>query len=141
MDRILGNYSPHLYAVLRIVAGLLFAMHGTQKLFGWPGGGDTAEIASLMGLAGIIEFVGGLMIAFGLFTSWAAFIASGEMAVAYFMMHAAQNTWPILNGGELAVLYCFLFLYMAARGSGIWSIDAARHRGTVADADVHRHHA
>ncbi|WP_162426007.1 DoxX family protein [Pontibacter pudoricolor] len=138
MNRVLGNYSPHLYAVLRIVAGLLFAMHGTQKLFGWPGGGDTVELASLMGLAGIIEFVGGLMIAFGLFASWAAFVASGEMAVAYFIMHAPHGAWPILNKGELAVLYCFLFLYMAARGSGIWSIDAARHRGTVADTDVHR---
>ena len=141
MERILGNYSPQLYAVLRIVAGLLFAMHGTQKLFGWPGGGDTVEIASLMGLAGSIELVGGLLIAFGLFTSWAAFIASGEMAVAYFMAHAPQDVWPILNKGELAMLYCFLFLYMAARGSGIWSVDATRHRGTVTDADVRRHHA
>lgn len=128
MDRFLGPYSPQLYAILRIVAGLLFMMHGTQKLFGWPGGGDTVELASLMGLAGIIEFVGGLMIAFGLLTSWAAFIASGEMAVAYFMAHAPQDIWPIINKGELAVLYCFLFLYMAARGSGIWSIDAATGR-------------
>ena len=134
MDRFLGNYSPHFYALLRIVAGLMFAMHGTQKLFGWPGGGDTVEIASLMGLAGIIEFVGGLMIAFGFLTSWAAFIASGEMAVAFFMAHFPQGPNPLLNKGELAVLYCFLFLYMAARGSGIWSIDAAMGRGRVTDA-------
>ncbi|MFD2247477.1 DoxX family protein [Pontibacter ruber] len=129
MDRFLGTYSPQLYAILRIVAGLMFAMHGTQKLFGWPGGGDTVEVASLMGLAGIIELVGGLMIAFGLLTSWAAFICSGEMAVAYFMAHASQDWAPLINKGELAILYCFLFLYMAARGSGIWSIDAATGRG------------
>ncbi|MBC5991969.1 DoxX family protein [Pontibacter cellulosilyticus] len=134
MDRFLGKFSPHLYAILRFVAGILFAMHGTQKLFGWPGGGDTVELASMMGVAGIIEFVGGLMIAFGFLTSWAAFISSGEMAVAYFMAHAPQGTWPILNQGELAVLYCFLFLYMAARGSGIWSIDAAMGRTTRTDA-------
>jgi len=133
MERFLGNYSPQLYALLRIVAGLLFAMHGTQKLFGWPGGGDTVELASLMGLAGIIELVGGLLIAFGFLTSWAAFIASGEMAVAYFMAHAPQALWPIENKGELTVVYCFLFLYMAARGSGIWSVDAALHRGPRAD--------
>ncbi|SFH07312.1 DoxX family protein [Pontibacter chinhatensis] len=131
MERFLGNYGPQLYALLRIVAGLLFAMHGTQKLFGWPGDGNTVELASLMGLAGIIEFVGGLMIAFGFLTSWAAFIASGEMAVAYFMAHAPQALWPIENQGELTVVYCFLFLYMAARGSGIWSVDAARGRRPV----------
>ncbi|MEJ8803872.1 DoxX family protein [Pontibacter sp. H249] len=125
MDRFLGKFSPHLYAILRFVAGILFAMHGTQKLFGWPGGGDTVELASQMGLAGIIEFVGGLMIAFGFLTSWAAFIASGQMAFAYFIAHAPQAPWPILNKGELSVLYCFLFLYMAARGSGIWSVDEA----------------
>ncbi|GAB3202412.1 putative oxidoreductase [Pontibacter aydingkolensis] len=140
MDRFLGKYNPQLYAILRIVAGFLFAMHGTQKLFGWPGGGDTGELASLMGLAGIIELVGGLMIAFGLLTSWAAFIASGEMAVAYFKAHASEALWPILNGGELAVLYCFLFLYMAARGSGIWSVDAAMGRGNRAGVPGNRNY-
>lgn len=134
MERFLGPYAPHLYALLRIVAGLMFAMHGSQKLFGWPGDGNTVEIASLMGVAGIIELVGGLMIAFGFLTSIAAFIASGEMAVAYFMAHASQAIWPILNQGELAVLYCFLFLYMAARGSGIWSVDNAMHRRPVVTA-------
>ncbi|MCX2740939.1 DoxX family protein [Pontibacter anaerobius] len=138
MERFLGSYSSQLYAILRVVAGLMFAMHGTQKLFGWPGAGDTVELASLMGLAGIIEFVGGLMIAFGFLASWAAFIASGEMAVAYFVAHASQALWPILNKGELAVLYCFLFLYMAARGSGIWSVDAARHRKPVTEAETYR---
>lgn len=136
MDRFLGNYAPHIYALLRIVAGLLFAMHGTQKLFGWPGDGNTVELASMMGLAGIIELVGGLMIAFGVFASWAAFIASGEMAVAYFMAHAPQAMWPLQNQGELAVLYCFLFLYIAARGAGIWSVDGARPRGHVTAAET-----
>lgn len=135
MDRFLGPYSPHLYAVLRIVAGLMFAMHGTQKLFGWPGDGSTVDLASQMGLAGIIELVGGLMIAFGFLTSWAAFICSGQMAVAFFMSHAPEGWNPLLNGGEKAVLYCFLFLYMAARGSGIWSIDDAMGRGTRRAAD------
>ncbi|MBB6612695.1 DoxX family protein [Pontibacter sp. Tf4] len=136
MNGFLGNYAPHLYALLRIVAGLLFAMHGTQKLFGWPGDGSTVEIASLMGVAGIIELVGGLMIAIGFLTSWVALIAAIEMAVAYFMAHAPQAAFPIQNQGELALLYCFLFLYMAARGSGIWSVDAARRGGTVAHADT-----
>jgi putative oxidoreductase len=128
MERILGKYSPQLYAILRIVAGLMFAMHGSQKLFGTPGGNPPVEMASMMGAAGIIELVGGIMIAIGLFTSIAAFIASGEMAVAYFMAHAPKGSLPIINQGELAVLYCFLFLYFAAAGSGIWSVDAARRK-------------
>ena len=132
MERFLGRYAPHLYAILRIIAGLMFAMHGTQKLFGWPGGKEPAGVA-LMRVAGVIELAGGLLIAIGLFTSIAAFIASGEMAVAYFKAHAPNGFWPILNEGELAVLYCFLFLFMAAYGSGIWSVDAARRgRGTAA---------
>ncbi|WP_181304074.1 DoxX family protein [Rufibacter sp. XAAS-G3-1] len=126
MERILGRYAPHLYAILRIVAGLMFAMHGTQKLFGWPGEKDPAELASLMGVAGIIELVAGVLIALGFFTSWAAFISSGTMAVAYFMGHASEGSLPILNHGEPAVLYCFLFLYIAAQGSGIWSVDGSR---------------
>lgn len=129
MDRFLGNYSPHIYALLRIVTGLMFMMHGAQKIFGWPGDGDTVEIASLIGVAGIIELVAGILITIGFLTSWAAFIASGEMAVAYFMMHFPQHWNPLVNKGELAVLYCFLFLYMASRGSGIWSIDAAILKG------------
>lgn len=128
MDRLLGRYSPHLYALLRIVAGLLFAVHGAQKLFGVPGDRSPVPLASLMGLAGIIEFVGGLMIAFGLFAAYAAFLASGQMAVAYFMSHAPRGPWPVLNQGELAALYCFVFLYIAANGSGIWSVDKAMKR-------------
>ena len=128
MKAILGNFSPQLYALLRIVAGLLFAMHGSQKLFGFPGGNPPVELASLMGLAGIVELVGGLLIAIGLFTSIAAFIAAGQMAVAYFMAHAPKGAWPIQNQGELALVFCFLFLYFASQGSGIWSVDAALHR-------------
>jgi len=131
MERFLGPYAPYLYALLRIVAGLLFAMHGSQKLLGFPGGKDPVALFSLMGLGGVIEMVGGLMIAFGLLASPAAFIASGMMAVAYFMAHAPQGALPILNGGEPAVLYCFLFLYIAARGSGVWSLDALRRRRPV----------
>lgn len=123
MENFLGKVAPFTYALLRIVAGLMFAMHGSQKLFGFPGENPPVEIASLMGAAGIIEFVGGLMIAIGLFASLAAFICSGQMAVAYFMVHAPQGLNPLVNQGELAVLYCFLFLYIATRGSGIWSVD------------------
>jgi putative oxidoreductase len=126
MERILGNYSSQIYALLRIVVGVMFAMHGSQKLFGIPGENPPMPLASLMGLAGIIELVGGILIAIGLFASLAALIASGEMAVAYFMAHAPKGSLPIINQGELAVVYCFLFLYIAAQGSGIWSVDAAR---------------
>jgi putative oxidoreductase len=120
MERFLGRYAPHLYALLRIIAGLMFAMHGTQKLFGWPGDQPRAG-DPLMVAAGVIELVCGVLIAIGLFTSFAAFLASGQMAVAYFMKHAPEAFWPILNKGELAALYSFLFLFFAAHGAGIWS--------------------
>ena len=128
MERFIGRFAPYLYAILRIIAGLMFAMHGTQKLFGWPapppGGGP---LAPLFVAGGWIELVGGILIALGLFASFAAFIASGEMAVAYFKAHAHPIlSWPLLNGGELAVLYCFLFLFIAAHGAGIWSVDGSR---------------
>jgi len=126
MERLLGRYSPYLYALLRIVAGFLFLQHGLQKLFGWLGAKGAVELMSQMGLAGIIEVVGGALIAIGLFTSPVAFIASGEMAFAYFQAHAPRGMWPIMNGGELAALYCFIFLYFAAVGSGRWSVDALR---------------
>ena len=129
------RFAPQAYALLRIVSGVMFAMHGSQKLLGWPpqqGGGGGGALPPLMLAAGVIELVGGLLIVIGLFASFAAFIASGEMAVAFFMVHASQGLNPLLNGGENAVLYCFVFLYIAATGAGIWSIDAARHRGTTA---------
>jgi putative oxidoreductase len=130
MERFLGQYSPYLYAVMRGIVGFLFACHGAQKLFGVLGGvgsqpGASVPLFSLMGLAGIIEFFGGLLIAVGWLAGYAAFIASGEMAVAYFMSHFPRGFWPIMNRGELAVLYCFVFLYIASRGAGIWSIASA----------------
>ena len=122
MERVLGRFSPQLYAVMRIVVGLLFACHGAQKLFGLLGG-QQAVLMSMFGLAGIIEFVGGLMIAIGFLTGTAAFVASGEMAYAYFTQHMPRGGAPIQNGGELAALYCFVFLYIASRGVGIWGVD------------------
>jgi putative oxidoreductase len=136
MNPFFRKCSPHLYALMRIVAGLLFAVHGAQKLFGFPGDRPGVDLASLTGLAGIIEFVGGLMIAAGLFAAYAAFVASGEMAAAYFIAHAPRGPWPVLNQGELAVLYCFLFLYIAAHGSGIWSLDHLMRRPRPAGATI-----
>jgi putative oxidoreductase len=121
MNGILARVGPYVYTLLRIVAGLLFACHGAQKLFGVLGG-NRVPILSEFGLAGVIEFAGGLMIAAGMFTSLVAFICSGEMAVAYFKAHAPKGLFPIQNGGELAVLFCFLFLYIAARGTGKWGV-------------------
>ena len=123
----LGKFEKQIYAVTRIVFGGLFACHGAQKVLGLLGGaggsGEPANLVSLIGLAGVIELVGGLMIAAGFFAGYAAFLASGQMAVAYFTVHLPRGFWPIQNGGELAVLYCFAFLYIAAKGSGIWSIN------------------
>jgi putative oxidoreductase len=125
MQTTLSKYSVSVYAILRVVAGLLFACHGAQKLFGVLGG--QSELNDPEGLAaGIIEFVGGLFVAIGLFTRVAAFIAAGEMAVAYFKAHAVRGFWPIMNHGELAALYAFVFLYIASFGAGRWSIDTAR---------------
>lgn len=128
MKLILGRFAPQTYALLRLVAGLMFMMHGTQKLFGWPGG-EGGGAQGIYFIAGVIELVCGALIAVGLLTSIAAFIASGQMAVAFFKAHFPQGRLPILNKGELAVLYCFVFLYIAAAGAGIWSIDAALARG------------
>ena len=114
--------------MFRIVIGGLFAFHGAQKLFG-AFGGPAQHLLSLMGLAGIIEFAGGLLVAVGLFTPVAAFIACGEMAYAYFTVHAHMGRWPIVNRGELAVLYCFSFLLIAARGAGMLSLDRILGRG------------
>jgi putative oxidoreductase len=125
--KVLGLTESRVYALLRIVAAFLFLCHGAQKLFGVLGG-NQAQLMSLMGLAGVIELVGGLLIMLGLFTGYAAFVCSGLMAVAYFMAHAPQGFWPIQNKGELAAVYAFLFLYIAVKGSGIWSIDAVRRK-------------
>ena len=115
------------YAILRIVAGVLFACHGSQKLFGVLGA--QSEINDPEGLvAGLVEFFSGILVAAGLFTRIAAFFGSGEMAVAYFKAHASRRLWPILNHGELAVLYCFIFLYILFAGAGEWSLDSIRAR-------------
>jgi putative oxidoreductase len=128
MQQVLGRYAPQFFAILRIVSGLMFALHGSQKLLGWPGGKGPVD-DPMMKVAGAIELVGGLLIAIGFLTGIAAFLASGEMAVAYFMAHAHPPTsLPIQNQGELAVVYCFLFLFIAAHGAGIWSVDGARRR-------------
>ena len=125
MDRFFGGYSPYLYALLRIVAGFLFLMHGTQKIFGFPPSGNPGmSLNAMMTAAGIIETIAGAMILFGFFGGIAAFIASGEMAVAYFMAHQPNGALPIQNGGEPAVLFCFIFLYVAFHGSGVLSIDS-----------------
>lgn len=109
--------------LLRIVTGLFFMQHGAQKLFGWLEGHGPVELFSMMGFAGVLEFFGGLLIVLGLLTRPVAFLLSGEMAVAYFRAHAPQGFWPILNGGELAGLFSFIFLFLAARGGGRFSID------------------
>ncbi len=126
MTRFLDPYAECIHDTLRIVAGYAFMLHGAQKLFGVLGG-QSVEVASLLGLAALIEAVGGALIAIGLYTRPAAFIASGEMAVAYFMAHVARQgsfLFPVANGGESAVLFCFLFLFFAATGPGAWSLDA-----------------
>lgn len=132
----LRRYADVFYALFRIVFGLLFASHGAQKLFGVLGGQKVD--APLMIAAGWIELLTGLLIALGLFAGIAAFIASGQMAVAYFMAHAPGGFWPVVNKGETAVLYCFAFLYIAAHGSGRWSLDGLRRPGAVPGARAAR---
>ena len=127
MERWLERYSESLYAVMRVVVGLLFACHGAQKLFGVLGGQSQLANPKLFA-AGIIELVGGGLVALGLWAGYAAFLASGEMAVAYFTTHAPGGFWPIVNKGEPAVLYCFVLLYIASRGSGRLSVDALAKR-------------
>lgn len=128
MERLLGRYSERIYCAMRLVLGLMYACHGAQKLFG-AFGGQAMTDKPLMLVAGVIEFFGGLLIAIGLQAGWAAFIASGQMAVAYFMAHSPGGFLPIVNKGELAVVYCFVFLYIASRGSGSLSVDGALRKG------------
>jgi putative oxidoreductase len=117
MIRVATRLVDGAYLLLRVVSGLLFAEHGLQLTFGLLGG-TRMPLFSLLGLAGVIELVAGLMVAFGVFPRWAAFLASGEMAFAYFIAHAPKGFWPVQNLGELSVLYCFIFLFIAARGGG-----------------------
>ena len=127
MERWLGKYSEVFYPLMRMVVGLLFACHGAQKLFGVFGGHNFPS-TPLSVTAGLIEFIAGGLVALGLWAGYAGFVASGEMAVAYFMVHASGGFWPIVNKGEPAVLYCFVFLYIAAHGSGAFSLDSAGRR-------------
>ena len=118
--------ASYLQSLLRIVSAIVFMLHGTQKLFGFPSATPLppSQMLSLLGAAGILEVVGGALMALGLFTRPVAFILSGEMAVAYFRQHAPRGVWPILNGGELAVLFCFLWLFFSVAGAGPISVDA-----------------
>jgi putative oxidoreductase len=124
----LSRWQPQTHALLRIFTGLLFLEHGTAKLFGFPvfPDGMPHPLPTLILASAIIELVLGFLVAIGLFTRLAAFIAAGEMAVAYFMSHFPKSFWPIVNMGEAAILYCFIFLFLAAAGAGIWSVDGAR---------------
>ncbi|WP_406856253.1 DoxX family protein [Alsobacter sp. KACC 23698] len=122
----LAAWSPRMLSVLRIMTGLLFLEHGTQKILHFPAGGNSPALASLSGMAGVLELVGGLLIVLGLFTRPAAFVLSGQMAVAYFLAHAPRNFFPVNNGGDAAILYCFVFLYLVFAGAGPWSVDARR---------------
>ena len=122
--KVLRRFEPYAYAFLRIVAGLLFLFHGLQK-FGLLGG-SMVPLASKMGAAAVIETVGGVLIMIGLQAAPVAFIASGEMAYAYFTAHQPRGTWPIQNGGELAALYAFIFLYIVTRGEGVLSVDGGK---------------
>lgn len=126
LDPLPPVWRERLLSLLRIVAGFMFMLHGTQKLLAWPVSEPqpAVELASLMGVAGVLEMVGGFLILIGLFTRPVAFILAGEMAVAYFMAHFPNSFWPVLNQGEAAVLYCFIFLYLFAAGPGVWSVDA-----------------
>ena len=132
----LSEWAPRLLSVLRIMAALLYLAHGTQKLLGFPpmpAARPMPDLLTLQGISGILEIVLGALIALGLFTRPAAFVASGHMAFAYFIGHAPRNFFPALNNGDAAVLFCFIFLYLAAAGAGPWSLDAARaRRGGVA---------
>jgi len=121
-------YEPHAYALLRIASGFLFLFHGSQKLLGAPGSPPGEAPTFVIFVAGPIELIGGLLVMVGLFTRWAAFFCSGLMAAAYWMAHGFHHPLPIINRGELAVLYCFVFLFIAARGSGVWSVDSATGR-------------
>ena len=120
-------WAPRMLSVLRIMAALLFIAHGTQKLFGFPPSDNPGPaLLSLMGIGGLLETFGGLLLLIGLFTRPVAFVLAGMMAVAYFMVHAPQSFYPVLNRGDAAILFCFVFLYLFTAGGGPWSVDARR---------------
>ncbi len=126
------RWAPNILSILRIVTAFLFMQHGGQKLLGFPAPLQTPPpLLSLIGVAGMLEFFGGLLLLIGLFSRPVAFLLSGEMAVAYFMAHAPQGFWPLMNRGELAVMYCFVFLYLFIAGGGSWSIDRLGRRNDL----------
>lgn len=135
LDSFYVRWTPRLLSVLRIILGFLFIPHGAQKLFGFmaPPQWSMPPIISLTGIAGSLEFFGGLLLLLGLFTRPVAFILSGLMAVAYFMAHAPQGFWPLQNKGELAVVYCWLFLFLSVSGGGAWSMDRLLRRSKAGD--------
>ena len=126
MTETMAAWAPRALSVLRIVTGLMIIEHGMAKLLGWPEVAAFAQLKlfSLLGLAGTLELVGGALLILGLFTQPVAFILSGEMAVAYFMVHAPRSFFPLINGGSLAIIYCFACLYLSTAGAGPWSVDA-----------------
>jgi putative oxidoreductase len=126
MPAFMRGYESQTYALLRIVTGLLFLWHGSQKLFGYPASIPGEVPPFILYVAGPIELVGGILVMIGLLTRWSAFLCSGLMAAAYWMAHGTKAVFPLNNGGELAALYCFVFLFIAARGGGIWSVDGSR---------------
>jgi len=127
------SWAPQFRSILRIVCGLLFIPFGTMKLFAWPMGmppnNATAQLLSQVGIGGVLELVGGVLILIGLCTRPVAFVLSGEMAVAYWQFHAPMGFWPMMNQGQPAILFCFIFLYLSAAGAGPWSLDDLRERG------------
>lgn len=124
------RYAPQALGLLRIVAAILFIEHGTSKLFGFPpfSMGALPEVGTLLWIAAILELVGGLLLLIGLFTRPVAFLLSGQMAVAYWMAHAPKSTFPAENGGDAAILFCFIFLYLVTAGPGDWSLDGSRRK-------------
>jgi putative oxidoreductase len=134
LDSFYSKWAPRALSILRVIAGFLIMQHGMQKLLGLPAPmpGGTVPLLSMFGLSGALELAGGLLLMLGLFTRPAAFILSGELAVAYFMVHAPQGFWPLLNKGELAALYSFVFLFLAVAGGGEWAFDRLLRRTTAA---------
>jgi putative oxidoreductase len=124
-------WAPRMLAVLRIVTAVLFMEHGTQKLLGFPPSEMRPAFLSLFWFGGLLELVGGALVLIGLFTRPVAFVLAGEMAVAYWMAHAPQSFFPVVNGGDAAILFCFVFLYLVCAGPGVWSVDATRARAVA----------
>jgi putative oxidoreductase len=138
-DAFVNTWSRRVLSVLRIVAGFMFMSHGMQKVLGFPAPQRAPfHLFSLTGFAGALELIGGMLLLLGLFSRPVAFILSGEMAFAYFLAHAPRGFWPLINHGELAALYCFLFLYLAAAGGGAWSVDHWWHNRRIAPGEPAR---